>query len=546
MIGVYCLDKERVIAREFFELFKTPWEYFVPGQKYEVILSTQLETPKVEASLIILYSSAQTQFDTLEGIDVSPAIDNCIRRKEDPIPVYGIMSRIEGSGVSLLNSWAGDVIALQYMTDQTKTIRVGFDLFREISTLLAKGQHAANAASPTLEAHIALLREWIVSSGIPLVEIPPVPFGRNFFACLTHDVDFTGIRKHKFDRTMWGFLYRGLFGSLKDFFEGKVPLSHMVRNWLAVFKLPFVFIGIADDVWEHFDRYTKVDPPNSSTFFLIPYKNTPGSNLNQSDPSKRAADYGIADVKEQVDQILSQGGEIGLHGIDAWHSDKIGLCEKEQALEMTGASKIGVRIHWLCYDDRSPVVLEKAGFDYDASLGFNEAIGFRNGTTQAFKPAEVDQLLELPLNIQDTSLFYPQRLHLKDAEAHELCIKILDSFSTYGGALTISWHERSLVPERLWGDFYIWLLKELEERGAWFARADQVVNWFRSRRSIRFEECCWKTGKIVIKISGNVSSIDPQMIVRVHMPFSSNMSPMDFSWNGEYCVEIPVEEKELA
>lgn len=34
---------------------------------------------------------------------------------------------------------------------------------------------------------------------------PPAPACSQFIACTTHDVDFTGIREHKFDHAVWGF-----------------------------------------------------------------------------------------------------------------------------------------------------------------------------------------------------------------------------------------------------------------------------------------------------------------------------------------------------
>ena len=235
-----------------------------------------------------------------------------------------------------------------------------------------------------------------------------------------------------------------------------------------------------------------------------------------------------------------------MHGLDAWHSIDLGLREKQQILECTNTQRVGVRIHWLFFNPQSPAMLERAGFDYDTSLGFNETSGFRNGTTQVFQLVEANRLLELPLNIQDTSLFYPRRLHLNNDEARKLCLEILDSFSIFGGALTVSWHERSLEPERLWGDFYMWLLKELKDRGAWVTRADQIVDWFRRRRSVRFGECTLIHKKMILRVSGSHSTSGPQMFVRIHASSSSGRSQVDIPWNGEDLIEIPFEEREAA
>ncbi|MGB2715275.1 MAG: hypothetical protein WBC51_13915, partial [Vicinamibacterales bacterium] len=57
----------------------------------------------------------------------------------------------------------------------------------------------------------------------------------------------------------------------------------------------------------------------------------------------------------------------------------------------------------------------------------------------------------------------------------------------HGGTLVINWHDRSLAPERLWAAFYNTLLEDVNaDARPWFATAKQAVEWFRSRRSIRF------------------------------------------------------------
>ncbi len=92
------------------------------------------------------------------------------------------------------------------------------------------GQPPANADMPALELHIALLRDLITGCGVPLVEIPPVPDGYRFIACLTHDVDHPSIRQHKWDHTMFGFLYRAVFGSLRNLIHGRITLRDLVNE----------------------------------------------------------------------------------------------------------------------------------------------------------------------------------------------------------------------------------------------------------------------------------------------------------------------------
>ena len=144
-------------------------------------------------------------------------------------------------------------------------------------------------------------------------------------------------------------------------------------------------------------------------------------------------------------------------------------------------------MHWLYFDSASFAALDRTGFEYDATFGYNETVGFRAGTSQVFAPLGTEHLLELPLHIQDTSLFYPARMHCSESEALSICEQILDDVCRHGGVATISWHERSLSPERQWDRAYGQLLTLLRARKACVRPAHEVVSWFRLRRSIDLE-----------------------------------------------------------
>ena len=366
--------------------------------------------------------------------------------------------------------------------------RIGYDLFGEVRRLLTVGQPSANASMPALELHIAFLRNLITGCGVPLVEIPPVPDGYPFIACLTHDVDNPSIRQHKWDHTMFGFLYRAVFGSLSNLLRERIRIRGLLTNWAAALKLPFVHMGLAKDFWRGFDdRYLELEKGLSSTFFVIPFKNDPGKNSSGPAPMFRAARYGAADIADTIRKLMTAGCEVGLHGIDAWIDSTRGLAELEEIRRLTGVSEIGVRMHWLYYDQQSPVTLEKAEAAYDSTIGYNETVGYRAGTTQAYKPLTATRLLELPMHVMDTALFYPAYLGLSSRKASTLLGQMVDNAVQFGGCLTINWHDRSLSPERLWHACYRDLVQDLRSRGAWFSTAGQAISWFRKRRSVVFE-----------------------------------------------------------
>ena len=85
----------------------------------------------------------------------------------------------------------------------------------------------------------------------------------------------------------------------------------------------------------------------------------------------------------------------------------------------------------------------------------------------------------------------------------------------YGGVLAISWHDRSLVPERLWGDFYAALLKQIDSASPWFGTARDVVAWFRSRRAISFSGVQHSEQGIEINLQNVFTGAKPDFAVRL-------------------------------
>jgi glycosyltransferase involved in cell wall biosynthesis len=529
MIGVIADPSEQDVVREFFELFKTPWEFYRRDVRYEVLLCTGDGQFDGTARLVLVYGGRKTHFDGEQKIQTGrQQKDTCIlSHQKNRIPIYGdtVTFPQKGSGL-LADEESQQCVAYLEQSRERVLARIGYDLFREVRTLLTVGQPPANAHTPTLELHIAFLRELITGCGIPLFEIPPVPEGYPFIACLTHDVDHPSIRQHKWDHTMFGFLSRALLGSWRNVVHGRMPVRGLVTNWAAALKLPFVHLGLANDFWREFaDRYLELENGLCSTFFVIPFKNCAGKNAHGPAPLFRAARYDAQDIGDTVQKLLASGCEVGLHGIDAWLDSSKGSEELEGIRRLTGVSQIGVRMHWLYYDQQSPLALEKAGAAYDSSVGYNETVGYRAGTTQVYKPFQASRLLELPLHAMDTALFSPAHLGLSPREARDQVAGIIDNAIRLGGCVTVNWHDRSIAPERLWDDFYVDLVDELKKRGAWFSTAAQAVSWFRKRRSAVFENVSWESGAVRVKIAVGVSEDLPDLQLRVHNGGGSHRIP---------------------
>jgi hypothetical protein len=197
-------------------------------------------------------------------------------------------------------------------------------------------------------------------------------------------------------------------------------------------------------------------------------------------------------------------------------------------------------MHWLLQDGDTARVLEDAGYVYDSTAGYNETVGYRNGTTQVYRPLSAQHLLELPLHIQDGALFYPQRLDLSEADAWTRCFEIADHAARAGGVLTLLWHDRSHGPERYWGDFYAGLVGALKSRRPWFATARAAVSWFQTRRDVCFEHVDSTDGVWRLRLPGNSEEADPPLNLRIHRPpgIRAERSYEDVPWNGRTAVEL--------
>lgn len=488
MIGVVINENELDVVSEFFELFKTPWERAVPGRRYRIVLVADGSLSIVNAEAVLIYGSRELEIDRKVGV-VSCHVNGPenLEWKEVAFPIYKGVRVFESAHQDGILKLQGKVVAYRSCIQERVLWRIGYDLFSEIRFLLTEGQPAEHALTPTLEFHIAVLRHLLAVCQIPFVEIPPRPHGYDFICCLTHDVDFFGIRRHLFDRTMAGFLYRASLGTTIDLIRGRRSLKEACQNWLAFLSLPLVFLRALPDFWPPFEDYSKVEDRNSSTFFLVPFKGKAGIASDGSINKWRATPYGIEDVQDDLKAAAAGGSELAIHGIDAWRDAEAGSEELNQLVSCVGQKIAGVRMHWLYFDSDSPERLEKAGFDYDSTCGYNEAVGYRAGTSQPFRPIGCSALIELPMSIMDSALFSSGRMGLTSTKAMFLCRRIIDHARREGGAVVINWHDRSLAPERLWGRFYRELLKEVGEgERVWFAKAREAVEWFRWRRSIRF------------------------------------------------------------
>jgi len=548
MIGVICQEAERKVVEEFFELFKTPWEFHCQDQMYDVVLVTTNDVPSVETRLLIVCGSKPTKVDGQLTRPRSTRRDVPLLFRGTRIPLsHEVLCFEAGNARVVCSTGTNEIAGIHVAAEPSPMLRLGYDLFAEVESLLRDGQAIENATIPTMELHIAMLRQLILEGGIAVVEIAPSPYGYDFSVCLTHDIDFVGIRRHFLDHTMCGFLLRATMGSLLGLTRGRLSFDQVVQSWKAALSLPLVYFGLAPDFWMLFDWFLNVEKGLSPTYFFIPFKHRAGDKVNMAHRSRRASAYDIGDIPELASELLQHGCELGVHGLDAWHDVDKAREERKRLAAVTGPVEVGIRMHWLLRDSNTYQVLDEAGYDYDSTSGYNETPGYKCGTSQVFKPFTTRHLLELPLHIQDGALFYSKRMGLRDAEAWNLCQSFIENAQQFGGVLTLLWHDRSPGPERFWGDFYIRLVAQLKKLRVWFGRGAEVVAWFRHRREVTFERIQTAEGFSRFRLAGIGRRINPPLKIRIHSPAKPDMDApegqktpaiTELSWDGDTEIEL--------
>jgi hypothetical protein len=357
----------------------------------------------------------------------------------------------------------------------------------------------------------------MLEAGLPVVEVAAVPAGTSLTAAVTHDVDFARMGNHFVDRTAAAFFYRATVGTMADFLRGRASLRKLGRNLAAALKLPLVYLGWARDPWDSFARYAALEQKWRSTFYIIPRRDHPGRITPQGDVDPtRACRYQASEVAADLTALGKAGFEVGLHGLDAWTGFADATAERSEIRKASGGNVSGVRMHWLYFSAETYQALESAGFDYDSTFGFNDAIGFRAGTGQVFRPLGADHLVEIPLTIQDTALFYSRRMRLDEDQAFSLCEQVISEACAFGGGITLLWHLRSIGPERWWNGFYTRLLGHLEAAAAWLAPAAEIVEFYRRRRSVDLD-VSFSDGVLTVRPRAH-GKIDGRLRLRVRFP----------------------------
>jgi peptidoglycan/xylan/chitin deacetylase (PgdA/CDA1 family) len=288
------------------------------------------------------------------------------------------------------------------------------------------------------------------------------PSNRKFAVCLTHDVDRV--------RKTYQYITKGRKG-----------------NFLRILRL----FDSEDPYWG-FPTIMKIEDKFDvrSTFFFL-QENKKINLLKPKEWVLSVGKYRFNDKKVyEIIRLLGRNGwEIGLHGsYESYRDGALLKKEKDELEAVLGNQVIGVRQHYLNLEIPKTWELQrKAGFLYDASFGFRDRVGFRDGRYQPFRPFD-DSFLEIPLAIMDSALFSN---YDSEDEIWRECLSLIKAAEKHKGLLTVLWHQRVFNENEFpgWSRTYEEIIKECKKRDAYFGTCRDVVNMWMKNERYQCQDC---------------------------------------------------------
>ncbi len=276
------------------------------------------------------------------------------------------------------------------------------------------------------------------------------PDSKKFALCLTHDIDIVDFSNSEIIIGSSRHLINGQFNNALKMLSYKINRKGNPRwNFKDIMALE--------------EKYGA----KSSFYFLA---------LDKEDDDHN---FEIEDMEYELGIIGDNGWEVGLHGgHNAYDNITEIRAEKKRLEDVFGKKVIGYRNHYLRF--KVPLtweLLSNAGFKYDATFGYSDCVGFRNGMCHPFKPynlnvnKEID-ILEIPLTVMDTTLFDYMKLDMEGA--WNITKLLIDQVEKYKGVITILLHNTYIANDNF--KFYKKILEYCQSKRAWMASGEEILN----------------------------------------------------------------------
>jgi len=322
--------------------------------------------------------------------------------------------------------------------------------------------------------------------GLPILSIPRWPGSAPMALFLSHDVDV--VKKWTSKRLVYE-LYHSLSDILR--FRGRrlITTVESISNALN-----------GQDPYWNYDELLFLESGNgfTSTWFFAPFGGKYDQRENDIDPVYRRK---ASEITSMIRRIVGNECELALHGTrDAFFDVKELKNQLESYECRIGFKLAGVRHHFLMFRHGKTLdAAAEAGFLYDATMGYSDRTGFRNGMASPFFPYPVThpagKLVEIPLNFMDTMFI------LSDDEPEAIKRSITESYlyaKAAGGLFSVLIHPENMDPAEIPGlaQFYHSFIPRCRMDQARSMTGCELAQWWTARenvlRSVEYNADIWR------------------------------------------------------
>lgn len=171
-------------------------------------------------------------------------------------------------------------------------------------------------------------------------------------------------------------------------------------------------------------------------------------------------------LKEFVSNRKQQGFVFGLHPSFNSFNNRHLLEEERSRLEGSlGIDIKMVRQHWLRFSWRQTWQAQQdAGLLKDATLGFNDKIGFRCAAALEYRPWGLSKIVSAPMMIMDSHFYSYEKFGSSQRRA--IIKDFINEVVMVGGVACINWHPHTVSDDYNWKNGYLDVLDAISEAGA--------------------------------------------------------------------------------
>lgn len=333
-----------------------------------------------------------------------------------------------------------------------------------------------SVTDPVVNRYAIRLREALASIGVDLRAQPPWPQGKRAAIGISHDVD----RPDK-------------YAILRALRMARLPPARRLP-WFVARSARDLLHRLNDphpnDFWL-FDEVVAAEARlgfrSTFLFSVVPAYAAYGSENDV------LYDASWPHLRRAMRRLRDEGIEIGLHAsYNAYRDPARFVAERERLEDLSRGPVRGLRHHFWQTGPDVPRTLrahEAAGFMYDSSLAYNDAIGLRRAIAWPYRPWDADEkralrTWQLPVIALDSAAC---------AGVTDPAVGIqrvwagIERVVAVGGLAVLDWHVRASVPAnsryRIWGQVYLGILQRLAQRpDIWTAPLGEIAAWADDRR----------------------------------------------------------------